>query len=109
MADETEAEFETTAAAALRDFEDTNFGRDATRINGSVERGIGSRFQSMSPGKRAEYNALEALVKAEQDIADSSAKLDKARKDHAAALEKLAAAQKASEAAMAESDHVELT
>lgn len=86
-----------TAAAKLRAFEDKHLGKDATRINGEVERGVGSRFKAMTPEQHAEYAALEALVKAETDIADSSAKLDKAKQDHEAALKKLADAQKASE------------
>jgi hypothetical protein len=91
-----------TAKTKLRGFEDAHLGRDATRINGEVERGIGSRFKAMTPEKHAEYLALEALVAAEQAIADSSAALEKAKQDHEVALVKLANAQKASEAAIAE-------
>ena len=95
-----------TAKTKLRGFEDAHFGRDATRINGEVERGIGSRFGSMSPTKAAEYAALEALVKAEDDIADSSAALDQAKRDHDVALKRLAAAQKASTDAAAEAKKI---
>lgn len=82
------------AATRLRSFEDVNFGKDCTRINGTVERGVGSRFKAMSPEKSAEYAALEALVKAEQAVADASAATEKAKADHDAALARLAAAQK---------------
>ena len=95
-----------TAKTKLRGFEDAHFGRDATRINGEVERGIGSRFGSMSPTKAAEYAALEALVKAEDDIADSSAALEQAKRDHDVALKRLAAAQKASVDAAAEAKKI---
>jgi hypothetical protein len=95
-----------TAKTRLRGFEDAHFGRDATRINGEVERGIGSRYGSMSPTKAAEYAALEELVKAETAIAAASHDLADANMKHEAALKRLAAAQKASTDAAAEAKRI---
>jgi hypothetical protein len=77
------------ASDRLRAFEDRHLGEDATRINGAVERGHGSRFKAMRPEQHAEHSALEHLVKAEKDVADSSAALDVAKQAHAVALKKL--------------------
>lgn len=78
-----------TASARLRAFEDEVFGPDAVRINGHIERGVGSHFQNpkkMTAEQRAHHAALERLVKTEAKVADASAALAKAESDHEAAL-----------------------
>jgi hypothetical protein len=75
-----------TAKTRLRAFEDATFGLDASRINGEVERGIGSPFARMTHEQKAHHAALEHLVKAEQAMADASAALAAAQARHDAAV-----------------------
>lgn len=73
------------AAQRLRAFEDDVFGVKVSRINGAVERGIGSPYADMTPHQKAHYAALERLVTAEKDMADASAALAAAEAAHEAA------------------------
>ena len=85
-----------SASAKMRAFEDTVFGKDAPRINGSVERGIGSPYSKMTDHQKIHYAALERLVEAEKAVADATAAHAKAHADHQAAAK---AAQNAEQAA----------
>lgn len=55
-------------ADRLRAFEDKVLGKDVGRIDGKVERGIGSRYSQMKPDQRAAHAALEELVDADQAV-----------------------------------------
>lgn len=74
-----------TAAARLRAFEDTHFGKDVPRINGEVERGVGSRYADMTPHHKAHHASLEHLVRCEKAAAHASAALADAEAKHEAA------------------------
>jgi hypothetical protein len=74
-----------SAAQRLRAFEDEVFGKKVSRINGEVERGIGSPYADMTQRQKAHYAALEKLVAAEKDMSDASAALAAAEAAHAAA------------------------
>lgn len=75
-----------TAAERLRFFEDEILGEDAVRINGRIERGSGSWFQTkLTPEQRAHHAALEKLIETEQAVADARGKLAQAEADHKAA------------------------
>jgi hypothetical protein len=74
------------AAARLRAFEDTHLGPNAPRVAGLLERGHGSLYVRLTDVQRAEHAALERLVKAEQAVADASAKLAEAEAEHGKAL-----------------------
>ena len=91
-----------TAATKLRDFEHEVFGRDAPRINGDLERGVGSPWANMTPYQKAHHASLEQLVKAEKAVSDASADLETARLKHDAAVKVSEAAAKA----IAEADAV---
>lgn len=93
MIDADEATVE-TAKAKLRAFEDETFGADAPRINGEVERGIGSPYARMTAAQKAHHAALEHLVKAEQAMADASAALAAAQAKHEAAAKLSADAER---------------
>jgi len=84
-----------TAAAKLRAFEDDVFGKDVPRINGAIERGVGSAFAKMTDHQKAHHAALENLVAAEKAVADATAAHAKAHAEHAAAEKKAADAEKA--------------
>lgn len=84
-----------SAAQRLRAFEDDVFGVKVSRINGQVERGIGSPYADMTPHQKAHYAALEALVAAEKTMADATASLADAQAKHAAALKASDAAAQA--------------
>lgn len=90
--DASDAQELATASAKLRSFEDDVFGKDASRINGEVERGVGSPFAKMTDVQRAHHTALENLVKAEKAVADAGAAHAKAHADHELAEKKAAAA-----------------
>ncbi len=75
-----------TAADKLREFEDKTFGKDAPRINGELERGVGSPYSRMTPTQKAHYASLDHLVKAEKAVADASANLEAAKLKHDAAV-----------------------
>ena len=84
-----------TAADKLREFEDKTFGKDAPRINGELERGVGSPYSRMTPEQKRHYESLEHLVKAEKKVADASAELDAAKIKHDAAVKSSDEAAKA--------------
>lgn len=75
-----------TAAARQRAFEDAVFGKDAVRVGGRIERGHGSPFAKMTEEQRRQYDAIEALVAAEQKLADAHSALIQAEEDHKAAV-----------------------
>lgn len=84
------------ATERLRAFEDREFGTNAVRINGRIERGYGSLFRDMAekyPAKGAVYAALERLVETELAVADANSKLAQAQADHDAAEATLKAAE----------------
>ncbi len=81
-----------TAKDKLRAFEDEVFGKDVGRINGDVERGIGSPYAAMTPHQKAHYASLEQLMKAEKTMADATATLADAEAKHEAAIKASAAA-----------------
>ena len=65
----------TPARARLRAFEDQHLGEDAVRIDDQVERGIGSAYHKLSDARKRHYEAIEALIPAEDAVADARAKL----------------------------------
>jgi hypothetical protein len=75
-----------TAADQLRAFEDDHFGKDAPRINGELERGVGSPYSRMTHYQKRHYESLEHLVKAEKKVADATAELETAKAKHVAAV-----------------------
>jgi hypothetical protein len=75
-----------TAADKLRAFEDDHFGKDAPRINGELERGVGSPYSRMTLHQKRHYESLEHLVKAEKKVADASFELETAKAKHLAAV-----------------------
>jgi len=82
-----------TAKTRLRAFEDATFGRDAPRIAGEVERGVGSPFARMNPVQKAHHAALEQMVIAEQRHADAVAALESAKVAHDLAVKRAQAAE----------------
>lgn len=84
-----------SAKQKLRAFEDDVFGKNANRINGVVEQGIGSPYADMTPHQKAHYSALTQLVAAEQGMADASAALAAAEATHDAATKASDAAAQA--------------
>lgn len=74
-----------TAAERLRTFEDAEFGPDAVRVAGHIERGSGSKFSFMTPAKKREYVALERLVDAEAALSVAAGALSAAQADFDAA------------------------
>src|SRR6266567_2693487 len=91
-----------TAKDKLRAFEDTHFGKDVPRINGEIERGVGSPYANMTPHQKAHYASLEHLVKAEKAASDASAALAEAEAKHETAKKKSEEASKAVATADAE-------
>lgn len=71
---------ESSAAADLAELDDKLFGPDPMRnADGRpMERGHGSRYADLPEADRAHFDALEALVKAEQDAAAAQVALDAA-------------------------------
>lgn len=65
----------TPARDRLRAFEDRHLGENAHRIDDQVERGVGSQFHKLSDAHKRHYEAIEALVVAEDAVADARAKL----------------------------------
>lgn len=99
------------SADRIRAFEDEVFGKRAVRINGQIERGVGSPFASMTDERKAQYAALEDIVAAEQRLNEATAAAAQAEADRAAAEERLAAcekvAQEKADAAEAEKAEIE--
>lgn len=89
------AAVEPTTADKLRAFEDEVFGKNVSRINGEVERGIGSPYAAMTEHQKVHYAALEQLASAEKSLADASAALAAAQAAHDAATKAAAVAAKA--------------
>jgi hypothetical protein len=81
---------QTDSAARLRAFEDEVFGKRAVRIEGKIERGVGSPYAAMSDEQKAQYAALEAVVVAEQRLNDATAAVAQAEADRVVAEENLA-------------------
>lgn len=75
----------TTAAMRLRAFEDGRLGKDAVRIDGMVERGVGSPFARMSDDDKRKHAAIERFVEAEQKLDDARDALVAAEQAHQAA------------------------
>lgn len=97
------------SAARLRAFEDEVFGKKAVRINGHIERGVGSPYAAMTDERKAQYAALEDLVAAEQQLNDATAAVAVAEAARVAAEERLAMCDKLAQekAAEAEKDKAE--
>lgn len=85
MSDEELHEPEMTAAQMLREFEDRILGESASRINGQIERGHGSKYQKMEPEQRQHHDALMRLVAAEDRMTTAKAELAAAMTAHAEA------------------------
>jgi hypothetical protein len=61
---------ESDVAGRRRAFEDNYLGKDAVRINGQVERGVGSPYSRLSEHRKREYDALERAEMAELRLAE---------------------------------------
>ncbi len=98
------------SAARLRRFEDEVFGKRAVRIDGKIERGVGSPYAMMSDERKAQYAALEDLVAAEQKLNDATAAVGAAEAERVAAEERLAMCDKLAQekAAAAEAEKAEI-
>jgi hypothetical protein len=70
---------ETSAAEQLAQLEDKLFGDRCGRVDGKIERGSGSLFQRLSPEDKATYEALEAQVEAEVQLAAAQAQVSAAQ------------------------------
>jgi len=92
-------EDQTGAAARMQAFEDEHLGKDAVRINGQIERGIGSPFAKLSDAHRAQHVALENLVAAEAALIAANAALSKADADCQMAAKVVEAAEEKANAA----------
>jgi len=98
------------AADRLRAFEDEVFGKRAVRMDGKVERGVGSPYAAMTDERKAQYAALEELVLAEQRLNDATAAVGAAEAQRVAAEERLAMCDKLAQekAAAAEAEQAEI-
>lgn len=75
---------DTSAAARLKTFEIEHLGREGkepVRINGEIERGVGSPYAKLTDEQRAHYVALEKLVEAEAALDAANAAKGKAEAD----------------------------
>lgn len=79
----------------LRAFEDRVLGADATRIEGKVERGHGSRYRAMNDAEKTEHTALEQLIEAELKLQQATTALGEAQAHHAAVSARVEAHEKA--------------
>lgn len=73
---------EPTARDKVRAWEDENLGPDVPRVSGEIERGVGSKYALLiaeKPAKGAQYEALQKLVKAEDDMVKAQASMDHAK------------------------------
>lgn len=93
----------------IRAFEDEVFGRRAVRMNGQIERGVGSPYSQMTDERKAQYAALEDIVAAEQRLNDATAAAAVAEADRVAAEERLAMCEKVAQekAAVVEAEKAE--
>lgn len=89
---------DTDAAARLRAFEDQHIP-DAVRLDGKVERGVGSTYSRLHPARHAQYEALERLVASEQKLAATHAALIQADVEHDEAMAAVARAENDANAA----------
>jgi hypothetical protein len=92
------------SAARLRAFEDEVFGKDAVRIDGVIERGVGSPYAKMTDERKAQYAALEAVIAAEQKLNDATAAVGAAEAERVAAEERLAMCGKVAQEKAAEAE-----
>lgn len=84
---EQEASEPAAAADRLRAFEEKHLGADVVRIDGEIERGIGSKFSLMSDFDKSMHAALERLAAAEQRMLKATGELDEAKRELAAATD----------------------
>lgn len=75
-----------SAVDRLRAFEDEKVGKDAPRIAGTLERGIGSLWHRMSEDDKAMHAKIEKLIAAEAKLAAAHTALIAADVEHDAAL-----------------------
>ena len=61
-------------------------GKDAVRIDGKIERGVGSPYANLTDEQRRQYEALERLAMAEQNLANAKGALIQAEADHIEAV-----------------------
>jgi hypothetical protein len=99
---EPEPEPENDVAARRRAFEDKHLGHDAVRINGQVERGVGSLYSRLSDARKREYDALERAAQTEARLAEAHTALVAADAEHEAAMAALDAAEAEPDAPAAE-------
>jgi len=72
-----------TGREHLRELENATFGSRATRINGRIERGSGSAYSRLDGKTRAKFDAVDRLIKLDDDLAEARVVLTKAQSDHA--------------------------
>ena len=93
---------DTSAVGRLKAFEIEHLGangKEPVRINGEIERGVGSPYAKLTDEQRAQYVALEKLVEAEAALDAANAARSNAEADcKVAAIAVEAAGKKASEA-----------
>jgi hypothetical protein len=82
------SDYEASAAEQLAKLEDKLFGDRCGRVDGKIERGSGSLFQRLSPEDKATYEALEAQVEAEVQLAAAQAQVSAAQAAVKAAQER---------------------
>lgn len=79
-----------TAAEQLRAYEDEVLGADTPRINGQIERGIGSHYSRLTPDQHKRHHALEHLVSTEEHLDHARGALAAAEVAHKDALDAVA-------------------
>lgn len=77
-----------SSAQRLRDFEDKHLGPKHSRLNGQIERGIGSPFAGLDDNRKAHHAALEAQIAAESEHQAAVAAADAAAEKLKAATER---------------------
>jgi len=90
------AKTDATALGRLKAFEIQYLGLDGNepvRINGEIERGVGSPFAKLTDEQRAQYAALEKLVAAEAAFAAANAARSQAEADCKVAAREVDAAK----------------
>lgn len=86
---------EPSAAMQLAALEIELLGADCPRVDGAIERGVGSRFAELEPEQREHLLALEALCTAEAAHDGALAAMSGAAAAVAAAKDRLEVARKA--------------
>jgi hypothetical protein len=84
-----------SARQRLRNLEDAVFGEDAVRVGGKIERGSGSAYYALDPITRANFDAIDRLIEAEDKLVPLREAVTAASDRLAAALADHAAAEKA--------------